>query len=251
MRRVYLGNDCLNLKDRFYIKGETFHYLKNVLRMKEGDIFIGFDGSGMEYMIEIEKIENKEILAKILEEKEIYSCELNFDIQLFQCIPKGDRFDFIIREVTQFGVKRIVPVISKRTIVKISEEKIEKKIKRWNKIAQEASKISRRTFIPEISNLSDFEKCIKEEKDIGIIFWEGEKERTIKDVIKEIDKEKSIIKKINVFIGPEGGFDEDEIKLAIENGYITTSLGKRILKVETASVISMGILIYELENLYK
>ncbi|MFN4227623.1 MAG: RsmE family RNA methyltransferase, partial [Candidatus Ratteibacteria bacterium] len=128
---------------------------------------------------------------------------------------------------------------------------IENKIKRWNKIAEEASKISGRVFVPEISELSNFEKSIREEKDIGIIFWEGERNRTIKDIIKEIDKDKIINKKINVFIGPEGGFDEDEIKLAIENNYLPTSLGKRILKVETASVISIGILIYELENLSK
>lgn len=251
MRRIYLGNDCFRLKDRFLIREETFHYLKNVLRFNERDVFIGFDGSGKEYKIEIEKIGRKEILAKILEEKVIYSSELDFTLQLFQCIPKGDKLDFIIREVTQLGVKRIVPVISKRTSVKIPRERIENKIKRWNKIAEEASKVSGRVFVPEISELSNFEKSIREEKDIGIIFWEGERNRTIKDIIKGIDKDKIINKKINVFIGPEGGFDEDEIKLAIENNYIPTSLGKRILKVETASVISIGILIYELENLSK
>ncbi|MFN4228051.1 MAG: RsmE family RNA methyltransferase, partial [Candidatus Ratteibacteria bacterium] len=148
MRRIYLGNDCFRLKDRFLIRKETFHYLKNVLRFNERDFFIGFDGSGKEYKIEIEKIEKKEILAKILEERVIYSSELGFTLQLFQCIPKGDKLDFIIREVTQLGVKRIVPVISKRTSVKIPRERIENKIKRWNKIAEEASKISGRVFVP-------------------------------------------------------------------------------------------------------
>ncbi|MCM8767805.1 MAG: 16S rRNA (uracil(1498)-N(3))-methyltransferase [Candidatus Omnitrophica bacterium] len=251
MRRIYFGNDCFRLKDRFYIRGETFHYLKNVLRFKKGIVFIGFDGTGKEFTVEIEKIDKKEILGKILEERGIYSSELNFNLQLFQCIPKGDKFDFIIREVTQLGVKKIVPVISKRTIARIPEEKIENKIKRWNRIAEEASKISKRTFVPEISEILNFEESIKEEKDIGIIFWEGEKERSIKDVIKHLSKDKIIDKRINVFIGPEGGFDQDEIKLAIENHYLPTSLGKRILKVETASLLSIGILIYELENLCK
>ncbi|MCM8804186.1 MAG: 16S rRNA (uracil(1498)-N(3))-methyltransferase [Candidatus Omnitrophica bacterium] len=250
MRRVYLGNDCLKLKDRFYIKGETFHYLKNVLRMKEGDVFIGFDGSGKEYKINIENIKRTEILAGILEEKEVYNPELPFNIQLFQCIPKGEKFDFIIRETTQLGVKKIVPVISKRVIVKISEDKIENKIKRWKKIAEESSKVSGRVFVPEISKPLRFEDCIKEKKDFGILFWEGEREMNIKKIIKYLNREKIYNKKINVFIGPEGGFDEKEIELAKESGYFTTSLGKRILKVETASIISIAILIYELENIF-
>jgi len=249
MRRIYIGIDCIKIKDSVLIKNETLHYLKNVLRFKEGDRFIGFDGSGKEYEIEILKIEKNEIMGKIVEEKEVFNPELPFDLRLFQCIPKGEKFDFIIREVTQLGVKKIIPVISKRTVVKIPEEKKANKVKRWKKIAEEASKISGRIFVPEIENPVKFEKCLDEEKDFGVIFWEGEREFTIKDFIKKIKGKEIKGKKINIFIGPEGGFDEEEIELAKKNNFFTLSLGKRILKVETASVVSIAILTYELENL--
>ncbi len=249
MRRIYLGTDIFRKKDSFYIKGETYHYLKNVLRLKKKDIFIGFDGSGREYIIEILEVGKNEIAGKILEEKEVYSTELPFDLQLFQCIPKGEKFDFIIRETTQLGIKKIIPVISKRVIVKIRREKIETKLRRWQKIAEESAKLSGRTLVPEIMFPVKFEECIKEKKDFGIIFWEGERNFTLKDFIQKLKEENIKNKKINVFIGPEGGFDEEEIKLAKNYGYYSISLGKRILKVETASIVALSILIYELENL--
>jgi 16S rRNA (uracil1498-N3)-methyltransferase len=249
MRRIYIGTESFRKKDFFYIKGETYHYLKNVLRLKVKDIFEGFDGTGKEYKIEILKIGKNEITGKIVEEKELYSTELPFYLNLFQCIPKGEKFDFIIREATQLGVNKIVPVISKRVIVKIDKEKIKNKLRRWQKIAEESAKVSGRTFVPEIKELVKFEECIKEEKDFGLIFWEGERDFTIKDFIKEIKGKEIKGKKINIFIGPEGGFDEEEIELAKKNNFFTLSLGKRILKVETASVVAIGILIYELENL--
>jgi len=249
MRRIYIGNDCLKVREKLIFKGEVYHYVKNVLRFRKGDRFIGFDGSGKEYEIEIFKINKNELWGKIIEEKEVYNPELSFNLQLFQCIPKGEKFDFIVREVTQLGVKRIVPVISKRTIVKIPDGKRENKIKRWIKIAEESAKVSGRTFVPEIVFPVKFEECIKEEKDFGIIFWEGERDFTLKDFIQKLKGENIKNKKINVFIGPEGGFDEEEIEFAKKNNFFILSLGKRILKVETASVVSIAILIYEFENL--
>jgi 16S rRNA (uracil1498-N3)-methyltransferase len=249
MKRIYIGMDLFKKENIFYIKGETYHYLKNVLRLREKDIFIGFDGSGREYKIEILKIGKKEIVGKIMEKKEVYSTELPFNLQLFQCIPKGEKFDFIIRETTQLGVKKIVPVISKRVIVKLNRENIEKKLKRWMKIAEESAKSSGRTFVPEIIKPVKFEECIKEDKNYGIIFWEGERNFTIKDLIQKLRGQTINEKKINVFIGPEGGFDEEEIGIAKKLNYYSVSLGKRILKVETASIVAISILIYELENL--
>lgn len=251
MRRIYIGNNLFKTKNILSIKGETYHYLKNVLRLKQKNVFLGFDGSGKEYKVEISEIKKGEILGKILEEKEIYYPETDFNLNLFQCIPKGEKFEFIIKETTQLGVKRIVPVISKRVIVKITYKRIENKIDRWKKIAEESSKVSGRTFVPEISRPVKFKDCIKEDKDLGIIFWEGERKLTVKDFIKNLNRDSLKNKKINVFIGPEGGFDEEEIEIAKSYNYYILSLGKRILKVETASIISIGILIYELENLQK
>lgn len=249
MKRIYLGTEWIKKRQNCLIKGDTFHYLKNVLRFKEGDIFKGFDGTGKEYEIKIKKIKKERIEGEIINEVVLFSTEPKFSLCLFQCIPKGNKMDFIIREITQLGVKKIVPVISKRTVVKVYQERIENKIKRWEKIAGEAAKISGRSLIPEIDFPVNFEDAIKEKKDYGIVFWEGETEFSIKDFIKDLKKEKVIGSRFNVFIGPEGGFDEDEIKIAKDFGFNIVSLGRRILKVETASVVAVAILMYEFENL--
>jgi len=246
MRRIFLGSEVLKNGKFVYVFGETAHYILDVLRLKKRQFFTGFDGSGKEYKIEIVEIVKNKIKCEIIEEKKVFSPETEFSLALFQCIPKGNKMDFVVRGAAQLGVKKIVPVISKRVVVKISDEKVERKILRWRKIATESSKVSGRNFVPEIGLPVRFEEAVREEKDYGIIFWEGEREFSLKEVLKKF-AEKVRGAKINAFVGPEGGFDEEEIKIAKENGFYSVSLGKRILKVETASTIAMAILIYEFE----
>ncbi|HRR95450.1 MAG TPA: RsmE family RNA methyltransferase, partial [Candidatus Ratteibacteria bacterium] len=133
MKRIYLNrNDWLIEKDNVKIRGETYHYLKNVLRMKPNDIFAGFDGSGKEYLIEVSKMVKGIIYGKIIKAEKKFDIETPFDICLFQAVPKGKKMEQIVEGTAQLGVKKIYPVISKRVIVNIEDKKKkEKKIKRW------------------------------------------------------------------------------------------------------------------------
>jgi len=248
MKRIYLDkNDCFIEGEKIKIRRDSFHYLKNVLRMTKNNKFIGFDGTGKEYEIIIEKVRDDFLLGKILHGKINFSSEPDFELILCQSIPKGRKMDFIISEVTQLGVKKIIPIISERVILKLDKEEKNNKIKRWNKIAEEASKISGRNTIPYIENFTNFKDALNYETDFSLIFWEGEK-KLLKEVIRNIEVGKDNFK-IKIFIGPEGGYTEKEINLAEKNGIISVSLGKRILKVETAAVIATGIIFYELENI--
>lgn len=247
MRRIYLDkNECTIFQGKMELSGETLHYLKDVLRAKKGYVFIGFDGSGKEYTLKVTNVGVSSIDVEILKYEEKFDVETSFDIILFQAIPKGKKMDEIIESTTQIGVKKIYPVITRRTIFDIKEDKVRNKINRWKKKAEQASKLSGRTLIPEIENFINFEDAIKIKKDIGIVFWEGES-RKLREVIKNL-KFPLKNKKINIFIGPEGGFDEEEINLARENNFLIASFGKRILKVEIASCVATALVIYEFEN---
>jgi 16S rRNA (uracil1498-N3)-methyltransferase len=248
MKRVYLDrSDCNIFEQKIHIEGGTFHYLRKVLRMKTGDVFSGFDGTGTEYTIQIGAAEDVSFEGELLESKKRFDIETPFNLHLFQSIPKSGKMDSIIRDVSQLGVKKIVPVISKRVIGNFPAERISRKTERWRKIASESSRISGRELVTEISEVMRFEDAVKTPSDVSIIFWEGST-TFLKQIIQKLPaiKTNALVK---IFVGPEGGYTEEEVSLAERCGAMTASIGKRILKVETASVIAAALTIYELENL--
>ena len=249
MRRIYLENENIVSGDKsIKLSGSVFHYLKRVLREKEGNEFIGFDGMGKEYKIQIRKIAGNYMEGVVIEEVEkVFETEPPFNIILCQSVPRINKMDFIIREITQLGVRRIVPVLSDRVVPVLNEEKIKKRTMRWKKIIQEASRISKRTITPEISPVVTFKNAVKMvQSDFTLIFWEGET-IPVKEAMKFIPEGKNF--SVKIFIGPEGGYTEEEVNLAKESGAFSVSLGKRILKVETAAVVATAIVLYELGNL--
>lgn len=247
MKRIYLDRlDCNISEKKIHIKGDTFHYLKKVLRMKEGDVFSGFDGTGSEYTIAVRTAENDFLEGAVLESKKKIDVETPFNLQLFQSIPKSGKMDFIVREVSQLGVKKMVPVVSMRVIGSFTSEKTSRKIERWRKIAAESSKVSGRECVTEISEVMKFEDAVRTKSDVFIIFWERAA-TPLRQIMQGLPalRTDALIK---IFVGPEGGYTEEETALAENCGAVTASIGKRILKVETASVIAAALTIYELEN---
>ncbi len=247
MKRIYMdARDCTVNTGTIQIHGGTFHYLRKVLRMKKGDVFSGFDGRGLSYTINIDAVERDFLQGTILELKRNVDFETPFDLHLFQSVPKSGKMDSIIREVSQLGVKKIVPVISKRVIVNSPVERMRQKTDRWRKISAESSRISGRELVMEISEVMKFEDAVKIKSDLSIIFWES-----AVTPLRQIIQENTGLKKdafIKIFVGPEGGYTEEEVSLAKDYGVAAASIGKRILKVETASVIASALTIYELEN---
>ncbi len=248
MKRIYLDpGDCLTDKHTVHIRGGTFRYLSKVLRMKEGDTFSGFDGAGFEYTVKIITCGKEYIETSLMESKKVSDAELPFNLYLFQSIPKKGKMDSIVRDVSQLGVKRIIPVFSERVIGSLNQDREWGKKKRWEKIAAESSRIAGRQMLTEIGDFMRFEDAVKIKADASVIFWE-QATASLREIVKSMPELKSGFS-VKIFVGPEGGYTENEVSLAKENGAVPASMGRRILRVETASVVAAAITIYELENL--
>ena len=226
-----------DIKDKiFIIENEQFHYLSTVRRFSVGDEINIFDGLGNSYKARIDNIDKKSLKGTILSSKTLILSDNK--ISLYTAIPKGERFDWLIEKASEIGVSKIVPVIYMRSVVK---ELSENKIERYKKISISASSQSWRADIMPIETPVKFAEIIEQvssqENTLNVLPWESEEENNIFDLLKE-NKE---IKNINIFIGPEGGFDKTEIDIALQNGFKTVTLGKNILRVETAAIVSASI----------
>ena len=219
----------------FYLTGTDFNHIKNVLRMHVGDTFLVSD-NGISNLCEIESFDSEAVIAKIIEEN-YQDTELPIKIYLFQGLPKSDKMELIIQKCVELGVHKIIPVEMSRSVVKIDEKKKKSKVARWQAISESAAKQSKRTIIPEICDIATYKQALETAKELDLIFVPYESKNGMldtTDALKEIKKDMSV----GIFIGPEGGFDEKEIESAKEiNGKII-SLGKRILRTETAAIIT-------------
>ncbi|NLK37826.1 MAG: 16S rRNA (uracil(1498)-N(3))-methyltransferase [Epulopiscium sp.] len=228
--------------DTIHIEGEDASHITRVLRCRIGEEIWINDKDATDYRCEISTLEKNSVTVHILEALPCQS-EPKTKITLYQGLPKAEKMEWIIQKCVELGVDAIVPVTTERCIVKL-EKKETKKIERWAKIAESAAKQSGRGKIPEILPLCSFSQAIAEaaKKDGAIIPYENEKNRGIREFSQKFSGES-----VAVFIGPEGGFSEKEIALAQESGILPVSLGKRILRTETAGMVAVALLLYELE----
>ena len=228
------------------IEGADFNHIKNVLRMREGEeISVGNGEDENEYRCAIECFEEDKVICKLLFVKEA-NVELPSEVILYQCLPKADKMEMIIQKCVELGVSEIIPVASKRCVVKLDDKKAGNKITRWQTIAEAAGKQSKRAYVPLIGQVMKFSDAIEDAKrtDIKIIPYElAEGMDDTKKVFERIEPGKSIA----IFIGPEGGFDETEINEAMKAGILPISLGKRILRTETAGMAVLAWISYKLE----
>ena len=228
------------------IEGQDAHHIKNVLRMKLGDEIYISCGDEWEYTCEISELSGKRVLASITDIQKT-GRELESKITLYQCMPKKDKFEQIIQKAVELGAYRIVPVISSRCIVKIKGEKSEAKAERWNAISGAAAKQAKRLIEPEVSQPITFEEAVKEaaKNDHAFIPYErADGMDNTRKLFSEIKRGESV----GIMIGPEGGFDEKEVRAAIDVGVKSVTLGKRILRTETAGIAVLSILMYLLES---
>lgn len=231
--------------DHIIISGEDVKHIRNVLRMKRGENLTLCDGSGNEYLAVIRKFEPDFICAGIVTSGK-NDTEPPIDVVLYQGIPRSDRMDFIIQKSVELGVKKIVPVISGRSVVRFSGEKdAGNKVARWQRIALEAAKQSNRGIIPQVGRPLGINEAFENMKrtQLGIIPYEKEKETKLKSCLVKG------LKEISVMIGPEGGFSENEIEMALIHGVKPVSLGPRILRTETAGIAVISIVMYELGDI--
>ncbi len=236
MHNFFVGENNRN-GDFYYINDADFNHIKNVLRMKAGDTFL-VSLNGKSDLCVLEEFTQDSVIAKI-EEENYHDTSLPIKLYLFQGLPKSDKMELVIQKAVELGAEGIIPVEMSRCVVKIEEKKKQSKQSRWQSISESAAKQSKRTVIPEVFPIMSYKQAMKkaEEMDVFIVPYES------KDGMKSTKEALAKIKKgmsVGILIGPEGGFEEKEIQEAESAGGIAVSLGKRILRTETAAITALS-----------
>lgn len=233
--------------DRIYIRGTDVNHIKNVLRMKPGDELSLSDGeTEREYRVGILNFLEDEIECELRFIKEA-SVELPCKVYLFQGLPKQDKMELVIQKAVELGAYCIVPVAMSRCVVKLDDKKKQSKTARWQAICEAAAKQSKRGLIPQVMPVMDFDEALELAKELDVKLLPYE-------LAEDIDTTRKIIEKIEpgqrvgIFIGPEGGFDPKEVEAAKKTNFIPITLGRRILRTETAGMAMLSILMYCLEK---
>ncbi|MBQ8028540.1 MAG: 16S rRNA (uracil(1498)-N(3))-methyltransferase [Clostridia bacterium] len=242
----FFVNENQKQGDCFYIEGNDVNHIKNVLRMKKGETFL-VSCNSVSSLCEIESLEETTVVARILEEN-YKNTDLPIKIMLFQGLPKGDKMEFIIQKAVELGVDEIIPTEMSRCVVKFDNKKKISKVARWQAIAESAAKQSKRSFVPKVSEVQSFSQMLEKAGKADVFILPYENKNTMaatKEALLKIKKGSTVA----ILIGTEGGFDEKEVKLAAEKGAQVVSLGKRILRTETAAMaaVAMCMLYCEME----
>ncbi|MGD9473986.1 MAG: 16S rRNA (uracil(1498)-N(3))-methyltransferase [Eubacteriaceae bacterium] len=227
--------------DMVTITGEDFKHMTRVLRLKANDEIEVCDGQGWDYQVLIHAFTDKELTGKILGKSVSQGENIDFEITLFQGLPKGSKMETIVQKNVELGVTAIVPFSSKRAVSEIAKKE-DKKIERWQRIAYEAAKQSKRGIIPTILPLLKVKDLCEKLADFDLVLlaYEDEAENSLKKVLTDFVWPLGNKLRIAVIIGPEGGFDPAEVKLLTVSGAKSVSLGKRILRTETAGMLVIG-----------
>ncbi|MFY9141016.1 MAG: 16S rRNA (uracil(1498)-N(3))-methyltransferase [Thermacetogeniaceae bacterium] len=241
MHRFYVP--AVPLDEDFPLPRRDAKKILRVLRLSPGEEILLWDDEGREYRAQITRAEGMSVYVKVLEEqsKEV---ESPLPLVLVQGIPKGDKFEFIIQKATELGVWRVYPALTERTIVRIPPERQGSRRERWQSVAREAARQSGRVQIPEIMPITTLTELVQNiEKDAHrLILWEGEKGTGLKDYLRQNKPNQGAV---YLFVGPEGGFSRQEVDFCINNSFTSVTLGPRILRTETAGLVSLSLILYE------
>ncbi len=229
------------------ITGSDVNHIKNVLRMKPEETILISSGENLEYTCYIRELKEEEIIAHIMYVQES-GYELPSRLYLFQGLPKSDKMELIIQKAVELGVHEIIPVASKRAVVKLDARKEEKKRTRWQAISESAAKQSKRMYVPEVKKVMSFSQAVEYAGQLDVVLVPYELAKGMgetREIIGKIKKGQSV----GIFIGPEGGFEETEVEMAVEKANAKAiTLGKRILRTETAGLTVLSILMFTLEE---
>lgn len=248
MYQFFVGSDQIDINNRrVIILGGDVNHIRNVLRMKAGqELSVSNGRDGREYRCGILALEEDKVICELRFVKED-KVELPSRVYLFQGLPKGDKMELIIQKAVELGVYQVIPVAAKRCVVKLDDKKAAARLARWQGIAEAAAKQSRRAIVPEVKQVLPFPRAAE--------YASRAKLRLIPyELAEDMEKTRSLIDGLEpgddvaVFIGPEGGFEESEIALAGEKGIVPVTLGRRILRTETAGLTVLSWLAYRLEG---
>ncbi|MBE6748376.1 MAG: 16S rRNA (uracil(1498)-N(3))-methyltransferase [Ruminococcaceae bacterium] len=228
----------------YIIDGADYNHIKNVLRMEIGDTCL-ISCEGKSDLCRIDAFLGDAVSLEIVEENYM-DTELPVKIYLFQGLPKGDKMEYIIQKTVELGVFGIVPIQMSHCVVKLDDKKAKSKQARWQAICESAAKQSKRNIIPEILEVCSFGQALEFAKTLDLILVPYENKDGMSSTIEALDKLRGV-KTVGIFIGPEGGFDKAEIEKALNCDAKIISLGKRILRTETAAITAVGMCMLKLE----
>ena len=224
------------------LTGDDAHHISRVLRMKTGDALSLCDGAGHEFDAVITTISQDAVVCALGERRES-AAESPVHVTLFQCLPKTGTMELIVQKCTELGVFSVVPVQSARCVV-VPGKDYDKKRERYNRVALEAAKQSRRAMIPQVLPLTELKKIDVQAFDLFLVAYEDENTVSLKQALRAANSPGTIA----LLIGPEGGLEEDEVRQLVQAGAVSVSLGKRILRTETAGMAMLAQTLYEVET---
>lgn len=240
----FFADEKARQNSNYIIEGSDYNHIKNVLRMESGDRCLISCG-GKSDLCRIESFTNNSVVLEILEE-DYTDTELPVKIYLFQGLPKGDKMEYIIQKCVELGVYGIMPTEMKHCIVKLDSKKAAAKQSRWQSISESAAKQSKRNIIPEILEVTPYREALEFAKTLDLILVPYENKEGMRATADALSELKNV-KSVGIFIGPEGGFEKAEIEKALECGAKVISLGKRILRTETAAITAVGLTMLNIE----
>ena len=249
MHKFFTPKELIN-GDVAKIIGDDVKHIYKVLRITQGEKVTLNNCEGVEYIAKVISVTKQEVLLEVLEKLDVNN-ESDIKIYLFQGLPKSQKMDLIVQKGTELGVTEFIPTITHRVDVKLKGEF--KKLDRLNRVALEAAKQSKRSIIPKVSEPIEFDEMIEKinSLDLVLVPYENAENFGIKKLVNNLEKNGSVekIKSVGIFVGPEGGIEEDEIEKLKENGAHIITLGKRILRTETAGFVATSLIQYELSDL--
>ena len=247
MHHFFISSEAV--KDgRITITGPDVNHIKNALRMRAGETLLITTSAEEDFRCRILSIEEKQVEAEILSREE--SRELPMRFYLFQGLPKGDKMEWVIQKAVELGVYQVIPVATKNTVVKLDAKREKAKLERWQAIAESAAKQSGRGRIPQVGKILGFQEALQWAASLDRAWIPYEKEEGMEATRRELAALSGEVTSVGIFIGPEGGFDEEEIRQAREAGIQPISLGKRILRTETAGLAILSLLMMKAEGAF-
>lgn len=242
MPRFFIQPQQIN-SDTALIKGPDVKHIRRVLRMTVGDTLTLLDGRGNVYLAKIIEFNKEQIHCRILAQQAANS-DPKIQVTLVQGLPKGDKMETIIQKCTELGVSRVIPLAAARSVVKLDDKKAADRQQRWQRVAMEAAKQCRRTSIPEVAGLSDWDNILARIPPAALVLmpWEAERSQSLAEILRQ----KSLAPpEVYIFIGPEGGFEDDEAQRLKDKGFHLITLGNRILRTETAGPSVLTMVLYQ------
>ena len=247
MRRFFVTPEAVQ-ENMVQFDAELARHMGKVLRLTAGEQVTVCTGDGSAYLVELEQFSKDAVTGRILEQMD-YLQETSVEVVLYHGMPKGDKLELIIQKCTELGVNQVIPVETGRSVVHLDGNKVGKKLERWQKIAQEASQQSKRVQVPTVGpyyNWKQMLKALEEAEGLTIVFWEDEQTQSLKALLRS---QAAKPQRINLVVGPEGGLSEDEVAQLRDLGAVSASLGKRILRTETAGMAGISMIMYEFDEL--